>query len=77
MLEFLQSRIYLARARICKPFDPVLAEEHTSTSYYEAFSVGFNNPQMEPGALALDEPNVLAGFHVGVGNCHTLQNQQA
>jgi len=70
MLEFLQARIHLARANICKPFDPQLANEYMLDAYTDAFSVGNQNPNLEPGVLALNEPSILDGFHEGVGNSH-------
>lgn len=75
MFEFLEARIHLARAIICKPFDPELANEHMINSYTDAFLVGNQNPEIEPGALALNEPSVLESFHEGVGNAIWWEHQ--
>ena len=75
MLEFLQARIHLARANICKPFDPQLANDHMVNSYTEAFYVGNQNHAIEPGALALNEPSILESFHEGAGNAIWWEHQ--
>lgn len=74
MLELLQARISLAKARVFETIDPDQANEYMINSYFEAKQIGLNKPELEPGALALTEPNLLEGFQSGVSDYYSLAN---
>jgi len=44
-------------------------------SYNDAWLIGSNNPEMELGALALNEPSVLDSFYEGASSHCYWENQ--
>lgn len=75
MLEFLQARITLAKSRVLQTIEPEESAELKLISHETAHSIGFNNPELQPGALATDEPDIMSSFHEGVGNDSYWRNQ--